>query len=445
MGTAEFPARRHPRLALRWMLAGFLMSFLGSSLLNGVSPGLVSAGMLPVAWLAFLATVEMTIDLASPLAARLLSRFDPRRVLLAVEVADAAACAICLVLLLGVQAPTGPVFVGYMLGISVLPLVIDIAEEMFVADVGRGNADSVVRFNAVAFSLTAAVALLIARPLGALVSNISVAALFMVNLVASVLALLTRLRAVRLSGTLPAPCSDDESPAAPTADSVTQGWTAPGIRRAIREWLVSQERLGIASPLLSGGLGFLTSTYAAYLPIWIAGPGRSRQAILALALAAFGLGRVLGPVAGSRLAGRIGIEGSLVWSLLGLVAVLTTTGLVSFWIPAGTSSSSGVALALGLIALLGLGSSATLTMLVSARQIRLAGTLLSKTIGLGHAFSAGGAILGAWTGVALGVQNGPGLGVGVSAAVGALLVGWLHRCLASRERGAWGGIAGRGA
>src|SRR5467141_2765184 len=115
------------------MLGGFLASFLGSSLLNGASPGLVSAGILPVAWLAVLATVEMTIDLASPLAARLMRRLEPGRALVAVEAVDAAACLTCLVLLLGLHAPSGAVFVGYMLGISVLPLVIDIAEEMFVA------------------------------------------------------------------------------------------------------------------------------------------------------------------------------------------------------------------------------------------------------------------------------------------------------------------------
>jgi hypothetical protein len=444
MGITELPTKRHQRQALRWMLGGFLASFLGSSLLNGASPGLVSAGILPVAWLAVLATVEMTIDLASPLAARLMRRLDPGRVLVAVEAVDAAACLTCLVLLLGLHAPSGAVFVGYMLGISVLPLVIDIAEEMFVAEAGRGSADSVLRFNAVAFSLTAGVALLVARPLGALVSNVSVAALFTVNLSVSLLALMTRRRAVRLSGPLPVP-SPDAPPPATTTDvhAVMDGSVLVRLGTSIRDWVVGQHQLGVASPLLSGGLGFLTSVYAAYLPIWIAGPGRSRQTVLALALAAFGLGRTLGPVAGSRLARRVGIQRGLVWSLLGLVGVLMSTGLAGLSIPAGTASAPEVALALGLIALLGVGASATVSMLVSARQIRLTGTILTKTIGLGHSLSAGGAILGTWTGVALGVQNGPALGVGVSGAVGALLAGWLLRSPAPLDRSAPGDTAGR--
>jgi hypothetical protein len=443
VGTANLPSQRHRLLALRWMLAGFLMSFVGSSLLIGASSGLVSAGILPVAWLAFLATVEMTIDLASPLAVGLLRRFDPGRVLLVVEATDAAACLICLVLLLEIQAPAAPVFIGYMLIISVLPLIIDIAEELFVAEAGRGSPDSVVRFNAVAFSLTAGVALLIARPLGALVSKTSVAALFVVNLTVSVFALVTRWRAVRLSGRLSSPRSGDESLATTAAHGTVHARMLLDSGTAIRDWFVSQERLGVASPLLSGGLGFVTSVYAAYLPIWIAGPGKSRQAILALALAAFGLGRVLGPIVGSRLAGRVGIERSLVWSLVSLIAVLAATWLASLWIPAGASGSPAVVLALACIALLGVGASATLTMLVSARQIRLTGTLLAKTIGLGHAFSAAGAIAGAWTGVALGVQNHPGLGVGVSAAVGALLAGWLLRSRAPQVGVPWGGTADR--
>lgn len=82
--------------------------------------------------------------------------------------------------------------------------------------------------------------------------------------------------------------------------------------------------------------------------------------ILALAFAAFGLGRSLGPVAGSRLAGRVGIERSLIWSLLGLVGVLASTGLASLSIRAGTGSAPAVAVALGLITLLGFRASATI-------------------------------------------------------------------------------------
>lgn len=402
------------------MLTGFLMSVLGSALIDGASPGLVAAGVLPVAWLALITTVEMALDLTSPLAVRVIERVDPGRLLVLAEVADSVACTICLILLVALRVPPGPLLVIYLLIAAILPLIIDIAEELYVAEVGRGDATAVIRFNAMAFSATAATALLVARPVGALISGEALPVLFAANFGLSLLAVATRWRATRLVAAPAFPSLADQ-PVGEAGESLEMCYPRWLSWERLKGWRAQQRRLGLVSPPISGVLSFIGGV-CGYLPLWAAGLAPTRSSGVALAMAGVGLGRVIGPIAASRVAAWIGLRRGLPASVFCLSVILGITLLASLGTTPGRAALGPVVI---LLVLLGAATASSLTLLITLRQTELPGSLLPRATGRAHAFSAGGSIIGAWTGVALRVPDDPALGLGLSAAMAALLAVWM--------------------
>ncbi|MGH2689044.1 MAG: hypothetical protein ACRDKW_09595, partial [Actinomycetota bacterium] len=78
-------------------------------------------------------------------------------------------------------------------------------------------------------------------------------------------------------------------------------------------------------PVSLGALAFGPALYSAYLPVWLSDQGESGRLLVALTLAAFGLGRVLGPLTVPWLSGRLGLARALRASLAALAATLLVT------------------------------------------------------------------------------------------------------------------------
>ena len=63
--------------ARRWMMVGLVVSIIGTRIIEGGSSGTVAAGILPVAWIAVLATMGQAMSFAAPLLARVFARHNP--------------------------------------------------------------------------------------------------------------------------------------------------------------------------------------------------------------------------------------------------------------------------------------------------------------------------------------------------------------------------------
>lgn len=408
-------ARRYA--ALRWMVSGFLLSFLGSALIEGGAPGLVSIGVLPVLWLTVLRTVEYSLGLLSPLTMRVLERCDPSRILLGVEGCDIVLSSVALILISVVGVDVVPIVIAYFLIAAVLPPVIDIAEELYAAQMVRGDERAAVRLNSVVAAGSGVVAAIIGRPLGAWTSTFSLTLLLVANVAFSALALLARWRAVRLVPTGPTVVPGSERRGVALGRSLL--WTR------VRAWSVRMAALGVLSPFATGAVSFVVSLVGTYLALWLVNAGDGSGALLGVAMAVTGIGRVIGPVAADRLSRRVDPAKvaalSAAGSAISLVAI-TLTALVAPS-PLGTL---GIVLLLVALFVFGAATVAVLALIAALRQARLHGRELSRTIAAAHACFAAASILGFWIGLALDVIHDPVPGLllcaGVTTALAALLV-----------------------
>jgi hypothetical protein len=397
------------------MVTGFLLSFLGSMIAEGALPGLIAAGVLAVAWQAVFRTVGMLLDMTTPWTMRLLERFSPGRLLVAAEAADVVACAVALVLISVLSLDIGAVLIGYLLVAAVLPLVIDIAEELYIAQVVTRDEQAAVRFNTVISSSSATVGFVIAQPLGAFMAEVSVPLLLAANLVLSTFAIIARGRANGLVPTVPTVEASAKSPRRPRPSPArTTSW----VRRNLA--------LGAASPFISGLLSLIGGLYGTYLVLWLAGTTDLWLASAAAGLAAFGIGRVIGPLWSPWLAARIGAaEGAALQS-----GAQTLTLLLGIVIALADRHLSGSALAvpaLLVIALLGGTGAGARTLYLAVRQSRLSGRDLSRAIGVGRSLAAFGTLTGVWLGLLLHVVTNPIPGLTLAVCASALLTAFMRR------------------
>jgi hypothetical protein len=128
------------RLARRWMLGGFLLSFFGTSIVEGLPPALVAFGVLPLLWLPLMSSVEMLQDMLSVAVARWIEGLDPGKVLMTCELVDSAFCLLAIGLLGRSGLSSTWILCGYLLLASLTPVVIDIAEEFYAESLGSGAA-----------------------------------------------------------------------------------------------------------------------------------------------------------------------------------------------------------------------------------------------------------------------------------------------------------------
>jgi hypothetical protein len=404
-------ALRGFRRVRRSMAVGLLASLSGSFVVAGVIPGAVAAGALSIVWLPVIQSVETIEDMGSPAVSRLLRDRNPGNVLVACEAFDVLACAVALALIYAASIRPATVFIAYVLVASVVPLFVDVAEELFTSEIARISRFEALRFNISIYAMIGFAGSLVAKPLGSLLATVALPAALGINLIASLVGLLLRLRSVRSVSAL----EKKSARSAPIMDTDGPAPAAAHVSAPLRKIFGAG---GPGSPAVSGLLACSTAIVTGYLAQWVARAMPRPSAALAALLVATGIGATVGPylarpasvgdrfTAGARLllAARIAVLGAIL-----AVAMTTVAG--------GTARFVAM---LVLVACFGATVVASSVVQATARQVQYQGHALAQAVGWSHSAAAAGTLVGAWCGLALGVQRSPAAGI-LSAVVVALL------------------------
>jgi hypothetical protein len=393
------------------MAAGLLASLSGSFVIAGVIPGAVAAGALSIVWLPVIQSVETVEDMSSPAVARILRDRNPGNVLVACEAFDVVACALALVLIYTTSIHPAAIFIAYVLIASAIPLFVDVAEELFTGEIARISRGEALRFNIAIYAMIGFTGSLVAKPLGSLLATAALPAALAINMGASLVGLLLRLRSVRS-----VPGLKDESPESEPDAETEDPQPAAAHASAPLKKIISAA--GPGSAVVSGLLACSTTIVTGYLAQWVAHSMPHPSAALAALLVATGVGATVGPylarpatvnerfTAGARLllTGRIAALGAI------LAIALTT----------GEGSTVRFVAMLVLTACFGATVVASSVVQATARQVQYQGHALAQMVGWSHSAAAAGTLIGAWCGLALGVQRSPAAGILVAIAVALL-------------------------
>ncbi|MDU0349420.1 MFS transporter [Actinomyces sp. MRS3W] len=360
------------------MLIGWVMSATGSSAVTGSAPALVVAATLPAVWIAFYSTLTNIEDLLAPLMVKVVARWRPGRVLTACEAYDVVLLLVALGLI-SIGTSVGPVLAGYLVASSPIPLVLDVAEELYGAEMAAVDPEMSFRFTSHLHSLTALVSRVVALPMGAALTFVSPAAVLIINLVLSIAAVALRLRGVSYEE---AATGSGDGEGAAEEDGVRLS-TVALLKSFVTRPLVSP--LSILLRSVAAGLA------GAYVAVFIG--TRYGHGAYVWVLVATGVGATVGPQiarAGRRAAGG----GTTVIGCALTGAAMLLVGAV--FLPAGSLLVGAAGLVIAEACLWGLGSA-----LIGERQVQLRGRDFVEDTVWCQAAGALGAVVGSWAALGL--------------------------------------------
>lgn len=406
------------RRAQYLMIAGLLASFIGSEVIEGAATGLVALGVLPVIWVPLYSTVTDLQDSFAASVAKMVEKSDPGRVLVACELADVgiSLVAITLILALGEGYLTA-ILIGYLLIASILPLVVDLAEEFYLNDIGQVDAQLVLRANTIISVATGITGLMLARPVGALVSSTGITLILGINIAFSFLAVILRWRSMATFHPQHVLEEEDDE-------------ELDGILASIKDFLLPHSprhvlRFGVLSPVFSFFLSLGPTMIATYVLLWLANSGDRPLLRLGSMLFAMGLIQALTPLMMSRLMRNVQGRGAVrlltIFLIIVLGAYLTVLAAI-IALPDGPSRF--------FIALTGLIVAASSVWCVrfaisTLRQSCLAQVDFRTVVGWSYSLTAIGGIVGSWLGYTLKTDSDPRFSLLCAAITMAGLVGWL--------------------
>jgi hypothetical protein len=442
------------------MASGLLFSVFAGSVGQGVIPGAIAAGALAVVWVAVISTVETVEDLSSVIVGRLLERRDPGRVLVSAE-AFSLVCALIALVVVLVGGPAFEVFLGFVLVTSVVPLVLDVADELYVGRIVRYDPGAALRFNIALYSVLGLTGSLLARPLGSALATAGVVIVLSISAVASALAVGLRLAAVRrlraaeqtlgldarigpasgptTTATTPtAPIKSADPMLGPTGDQldsprsepVAAAVSAAGSKGASeadangvptpdgdrRIWWRRVIRLrSPGSPLISTLGNLSAAILSTYVSLWAVTGLNEPNRWLAVLFFAVGLGATLGPyvVRGMQQQSAVSYLRLLLGARIGILVGIMATAVAG---PPGISRVLIIAVAMFLLS----GATvATAVVQATSRQIEYHGPALAQVVGWSHTGAAAGSLVGTWLGILTGVAASPILGTAIAAMVAA--------------------------
>lgn len=348
----------------------------------------------------------------SPLAVRLLGGLRPGRVLVACEVYD-------VVLLLGsltafsLGVPIGGVLAAYLVAASPLPLVLDIVEEIYGAEMAEFDPEMSFRFTTHFYSVSALVNNVVSVPVGVALTFVSPVLVLVANLVLSLIAIALRYlgaraeeRAVLLGGEVEQGAQDEELFASSTAA------------------LAFLLRRPAVSPLSVLGRSFCAALSGSYVLIYV-GTVHGHDFYLWL-MVCTGLGSALGPQLGRRLRAAAGTATTL--RVLAAVSAAASLG-AALLLPARSGLYAGCLM----LVLVQTASWALGTSFVGERQVTLKGKQFLDATTWAQAAGALGGILGGWCALLLGADEDPRLSLLVC--TGTFLVLYLYLGRASGSPG----------
>ncbi|MGQ4517552.1 MFS transporter [Dermabacteraceae bacterium CCM 9520] len=406
------------RRAQYLMIAGLLTSFIGSELIEGAATGLVALGVLPVIWVPLYATLTDLQDSFAATVARLVEKRDPGRVLMACEGTDVVISLFTLALVLILDENyLAPVLICYLLLVSILPLIVDLAEEFYLNDIGQVDAQLVLRANTIMSVGTGVAGLMLGRPLGALFSATGIAFILALNIAFSALAMFLRWRstvAFRPEHVLE---EEEEEPAGGLWSGVKRFLLPHSPRRILS--------FGFLSPLFSFFVALAPAMVATYVLLWLAGEGERPALRLGGMLFVMGAAKALTPLLVSRLMRNR--QGTAAGPMLLLFLFVMLAGYASALAAIALLPAGNLRLFLVLAALIVAGSAASgERFAVSAlRQSCLSQADFRTVVGWSYSLTSLGGITGAWLGYTLQTASDPRLTLLCASLTVAALAGWV--------------------
>ncbi len=403
--------RRLVRRSRQAMLLGWVLSATGSAVVTGAAPALVVAATLPAVWIAFYSTLTNIEDLLAPLMVKAIARWRPGRVLTACEVYDVALALVALALI-GIGVEVGPVLAGYLIASSPIPLVLDVAEELYGAEMAAVDPEMSFRFTSHLHSMTAFISRVVALPVGAALTFLSPAAVLAINLVLSVAAVALRLRGVayeeEATGSLAGEDAEEEGGPRLSALALLRGFLTRPLVSPL-SILLRSIAVGLAGTYV---VVFIGTRYGHGAYVWV--------------LVATGIGATVGPQLAR--AGRTAVGGTTTvtgCALAGALALL----LGAVFLPAGNLPVGATGLVIAQTCLWGVGSA-----LIGERQVQLSGRAFVEDTAWCQAAGALGAVAGSWAALGLRAATAPAWALGIASLTLALLAGYVWFLPRARPR-----------
>ncbi|WP_157958335.1 MFS transporter [Salinicola lusitanus] len=374
------------------MLLGFLSSFFGTMLVEGSVPSMVALGFLPLAWVPVYSTLTRLLDSSSVFVARYLARFRAGSILVFCECADIFLSALAILVIWSVPVNPALVLSIYILSVSFLPTLVDLAEEMYAENISRVSESAALNFNATVLMLVPAVSLIVAKPLGSLVVESSILLLILANAVFSAAGLFFRLASLRCSDLVELQVGNG---------SLDKGSSRTRFRTELLSYAPGAALLVPTISLTSG----LTSMY---LVIWISQYFENAGGAIAFFIMIGGVGMVFGPWLGRRFIRVYKFS----TNVAGCLFVLLMLNLVAFFLALSGCFMVGGRLIFIVLSSVYLFSSSVFAswiyfVNVTARQKRYSGGQFASALGLSHTLSSVLFMLGSWLGLALDVAGDP--------------------------------------
>lgn len=377
---------------------GLMLSYAGSSVIEGAVPTLVAVGMLSPAWIALYTTFSRVISACAYVMARLLGHYSPYRVLLICEVYDMVITILALWLLHEGSLSTPVVLITYVILTCVIPVITSIANGTYAGAISLASERTAVSFNALSLSFLTLATLVIGRPLGSWLIDYSIHLVLAINLVMTLISFVCRWAAMKRDSVF-------------TADRQRQaleGSDAPRLNllEGLEYFRGRILCLSASSPMTTPLVYLSMGLFLYYMPLWLAAGADNKGGIVAVAGVFGGLGSMVGPLLFYALK-HLGRYRQHVTVALFVVAIDELITLAMVLVYGNDLSLPVLCLYMALNFGLYLAAAYCNVANLCARQKRFAGRRYPDMVGIAFSLASLFMLAGTWSGYLLGADSDP--------------------------------------
>lgn len=391
---------RAASISRRAMMIAWACALGSGTLLDGSLPALVLAGLVAPIWISIYSTLADVEDILSPLVVPIVGRWRPGRTLLGCEIVTATLL-VGLAIALIVGAPVGTSVIVYLILVSPIPLILDVADDLYGAELADVSPEGAFDFTSHLHSLSALITQVLAVPMGAALTIVNPFWLVIISLALTSSAIANRLRGVKWeeqaiqSSKVDNIRKDIESEKDASSADVSSKKSSGRLEKMVPIRIFKD---ALVSPVSVALRGLLAGLLGGYIFIYV-GHQIGHSYYVAMLMIA-GVGSVLGPQVARILRRKIGSSATVIGgTLLGAIfAILSIVG--SAW-------SAGIIILCAYLFFKSLISMGLISTFVAERQIRLSGAAFITTTTWCYAASAGSALAGSWIAFALNTQSDP--------------------------------------
>jgi hypothetical protein len=378
------------------MTSGLLASFLGTQVLDGAVSGMVALGVFPVLWIPLYKTLTEVEDALAVVIAPIIGKKVPGRVLVFAESCDVILSIALLVCILVFPQTMVAALIVYLAFVSILPLLVDLAEEFYLNDLGQIDSTAAIRGNTMIAVGTIICGAVVGKSLGALTATQGIIIGVTVNIVLSICAVV--LRTASRSQFEPEHEVENMSDKESLNAALRNHFFPTGVKVLVDG--------GILSPWVSGVATIASAVTGIYVLLWISGSGQAGPTRLSLLFVLVGsLSAVLPLISGRIMKG----PSQRVMRYLRILSVLGILGYGSTLIVALLYSQLGIDrlwAAPGIIVATATGGAITFTV-STLRQMSLERARFKAMIGWVFSIAALCGLAGSWVAYALNAVGNP--------------------------------------